>query len=829
MQKIEQKQLYLLFSIAFCVVLLGLFLSTYYMSISVESQREAEQNKMTYQQISQMIQDVNDVRIEESKNFVITGSPQYLTNFFATEARVTAIEDQLAALANSQISQQELRYLNSAYEYMSLSYYSDIRALRLKVDASDDEALLAEFPELANYRLNIVEESLSLSEKENEAIQLLFGEGRWQENLIIAQNLQNFRETVGERLDSELSQAQELTQIVIQISYIALFFFAALLIALLYILYRYTIKPILSYHDSLTGKKKPAFPVEVTGSAETVLLGESLNSFYEKVQETDAAKDSFVSSISHEIRTPLTAINGFIDLLTTSDLNKKQKEYVLIIQESANNLLRIINNILDFSKIQQAETITQDSVFNLKELIDRTIQMCNIGYQHTNQIHFHYLTKEEWFRSNQKAIYQVVTNLLSNAIKFTQRGDIYVEVTLTESYLSGRPRCQIVVRDTGMGIEEQDVERIFESFEQVSKNNSSNYSGTGLGLTISKRLASALNGSLTVASQKNQGTTFTFEFPIYRETSVEETNEIKKIEAVAGRVLVVQDNETTRLLLQRMLEKEGLQVEEAPDGHTAMQLADTKTYDLILLDINLPDYSGFEVNEVIRQTRWNRDTYVVALTADIENKKKVLKSSIDQFMILPIIQEEWAELLTSRLAKDEKSFTPTEPVRILGEALYQQELRRLAGQLGELAQQWSLEEASYSVFHDLKSAAGTLGLLELSEVAQKIMSSIKNNQFSRCKDSLHEELVAVVKTTQETIHEYLAEHKVTQEPASESKIDLQLFTRYLADYDGRALDYFNEHRGAFEESFTAERFARLANAIEAIDFETAIEILKGEW
>lgn len=828
MQKIEQKQLYLLFSIAFCVVLLGLFLSTYYMSISVESQREAEQNKMTYQQISQMIQDVNDVRIEESKNFVITGNPQYLTNFFATEKLVADIEDQLTALADSQISQQELRYLNSAYEYMSLAYSSDIRALRLKVNASNNSALLVEFPELAVYRLNIVEEALSSAEQENAAVQLLFGEERWQENVIIAQNLQNFRETVAERLDSELSQAQELTQIVIRICYIALFFFAGLLISLLYILYRYTIKPILSYHDSLMGKKKPAFPVAVAGSAETVLLGESLNTFYEKVQEADAAKDNFVSSISHEIRTPLTAINGFIDLLTTSKLDKKQKEYVLIIQESANNLLRIINNILDFSKIQQAETLTQDSVFNLKELLDRTIQMCNIGYQHTNKIHFHYLTKEEWFRSNQKAVYQVVTNLLSNAIKFTQRGDIYVEVTLTESYRYSRPRCQIVVRDTGMGIEEEDVARIFDSFEQVSKNNSSTYSGTGLGLTISKRLASALNGSLTVSSRKNQGTTFTFNFPIYREASVEETGESQKIEAVAGRVLVIQDNETTRLLLRRMLEKEGLQVEEAADGYTAMQLADSKTYDLILLDINLPDYSGFEVNEVIRQTRWNQETYVVALTADIENKKKVLKSSIDQFMILPIIQEEWAELLTSRLAKEEKSFTPTEPVRILGEALYQQELRRLEGQLDELSQQWSLEEASYSVFHDLKSAAGTLGLLELSEVAQKIMSSIKNNQFSQCKDSLHEELVAVVKTTQETIQEYLAEHIAVQEPASENKIDLQLFIRYLADYDGLALNYFNEHRGAFEQSFTAERFAGLANAIEAIDFETAIEILKGE-
>ncbi len=388
----------------------------------------------------------------------------------------------------------------------------------------------------------------------------------------------------------------------------------------------------------------------------------------EKAKRAEKTKGEFLANMSHEIRTPMNAIIGFSDMLAEQDCAAEQKEYVNIIRDSAKNLLDLINDILDFSKIEAHQLdieINECSLGRILSFIDSTMK------PQTKNKSFDFKIVEsnglpERIRTDPSRLRQCLINLTSNAVKFTEKGHVYVNVSLTNR--NNQPYIRFDVEDTGIGIPRDKQEAIFGLFTQANGGTTRKYGGTGLGLTITKQLAELLGGELTLTSEEGKGSIFSLVIPagldVTKQPSLDmciDHIEPRKKETgqseFTGHILVAEDVKTNQMLIKLLLKQMGLEVTIAEDGSEVVQKALVQQFDLIFMDIQMPNMNGYEATRKLRNE--GVKTPIIALTASAMSgdEGKCICAGCDDYLSKPLDRRKLLEKIRKYLPVENEALS----------------------------------------------------------------------------------------------------------------------------------------------------------------------------
>jgi signal transduction histidine kinase/CheY-like chemotaxis protein len=340
-----------------------------------------------------------------------------------------------------------------------------------------------------------------------------------------------------------------------------------------------------------------------------------------QLQSASNAQQNFIAKMSHEMRTPLNGIIGMAKLMSKTALEEKQKNYLDIISDQSNVLLNLINDILDISKIQTEDFNIVDFPFNLEDTINTVLKSQKFQADQKG-IRLKYLKDSEvvsFVSGDSLRFAQILTNLISNAIKFTAEGEVRLSLSLINRN-TDQQLLSFSVKDSGIGIEESRLNVIFEKFTQADDSISRTHGGTGLGLYIVKELISKMGGSISVQSTRGKGSEFTFEIPFRNNEEINQEQSSENILVFEhSKLLVVEDNLVNLFYLETILADFGFEIDKAMDGLEAVQKCRENSYDLILMDVQMPKLDGISASKIIRK-ELNLNTPILAQSANTVQK-----------------------------------------------------------------------------------------------------------------------------------------------------------------------------------------------------------------
>ena len=406
---------------------------------------------------------------------------------------------------------------------------------------------------------------------------------------------------------------------------------------------------------------RPATLNFLTDITEKKLAEEKLIEAKEAAEAAARSKSDFLANMSHEIRTPLNAVLGLTGLLLNSDLNAQERDYVETVRSSGNTLLSVINDILDFSKIEGGKMELESQPFHLRECISVALDLIkpSAGQKELTVKCDLDESLPAYFKGDVTRLRQVLVNLLGNAVKFTHQGAIGLSVTGAPldcpGSSSGREyELHFSIHDTGIGIPKEKLDRLFRSFSQVDSTTTRKYGGTGLGLAISRKLVEMMGGKIWVVSEPNVGSTF--HFTIRAEVSEEESSHSEPVLAPTMasrqkgarplRILLAEDNAVNQMVAKQMLKKIGYSADVAGNGHEVLQAIERQPYDVILMDVQMPEMDGLAASQEIRR-RWPTGPRIIAITAYAlkGDRERCLAAGMDEYISKPIVIEELKRVL----------------------------------------------------------------------------------------------------------------------------------------------------------------------------------------
>jgi len=373
----------------------------------------------------------------------------------------------------------------------------------------------------------------------------------------------------------------------------------------------------------------------------------------EKAEKASKARSEFLSTVSHELRTPLNAINGITHLLLEEKPKKSQLHYLSSLKFSGNYLTTFINEILEINKIESNKTELENISFNMKELLeDIQNSLKGIAMKNNDVFTLDIDPKlPEYLLGDPTKLSQIFLNLINNALKFTKNGDVTTSVKLL-SLNEGKATLAFAISDTGIGIPEDKLATVFESFSQGSVEINRKYGGTGLGLTIVKKLIELLGGEIKLESIEGKGSTFSFDL----EFKVNEQQQPIKDQPTYSnlkdkKILIVEDNKINQMITKKMLENKGILCEIIDNGEDAIKTAKSNTYDLILMDVHLPGINGTIATQKIRE--FDTITPIIAITAISldENREMLLSYGMNDVITKPFPPAEFYTIIARNIKK----------------------------------------------------------------------------------------------------------------------------------------------------------------------------------
>ena len=496
-------------------------------------------------------------------------------------------------------------------------------------------------------------------------------------------------------------------------------------------------------------------------------IRESQDAAIASATAANRAKSAFLATMSHELRTPMTAIIGMCDLLLAGRQSPDEREVTHLIARNAQSLLRLLNDILDFSKIEAGRLTFETVDFKLSAVLDEVEALFGPVASQKGLV-----LKvapnpgpKDIFKGDSKRLQQVMVNLVGNAIKFTLRGQVTV-TTRQQPAEDGRTMIEIEVEDTGEGISDDAMKRLFREFEQEDISTSRRYGGSGLGLSISKRIIETMGGSIGATSTKGRGSCFYFSLPLDAGDPAKVSGRSPNTTAEAARclqglnlqVLLAEDTPATQFLVKRMLSLWGHSVTVAANGEEAVTAANERKWDVILMDMQMPVMDGAEATQFIRRGRGpSANVPIIALTADavVENRQTYLDAGCNVVATKPI---DWAVLshhiatllghggdAPSQIVAEAKVAVPWRELPLLNKPLLEElaaslgkdslallvdsalgNLVQYAADLRSLLRDGSLAQAA-RLAHQIKGAAGQVGAERAAGIARVIESENKKD------------------------------------------------------------------------------------------------------
>lgn len=465
----------------------------------------------------------------------------------------------------------------------------------------------------------------------------------------------------------------------------------------------------------------------------------------EAAEQANRLKSVFLANMSHEIRTPLTAIIGFSEQAIQEEDRSQLLEYLSRVLKSGDHLLKLINDILDLSKIEADKLELSINQFSLLQLLDDVFQQLRdqaMGKGLQAELDLQY-PLPALLRTDELRFRQVLLNLISNALKFTQRGKIVVQV----QYQQGLELLLIRIKDTGIGMTADELSKLFQPFVQADATVTRHFGGTGLGLVISKKLMQQMNGDIQVESVKGLGSCF--ELSMHCDTqqislvdhyapNTVTPNEQPETDCRSHlKILVAEDNPDNQLLVSVLLKKIQADFVMVANGHQAVQQLLEQDFDLVFMDMQMPEMGGEEATRLVRHA--GIEVPIIALTANVmrEDHQRYLQAGCQTLLAKPIVQQDFYAMIRQysksggQLEQELAAKLAQDPAIIALKQDFSRRLPDLLRQLRQLQQQGAFKELQYEA-HSLKGCAGSMGYPQITELASALELAAKNADIVLC-------------------------------------------------------------------------------------------------